>query len=168
MEEKLDIVDEQDDVVGKDTRKNIHQNHQIHRGIHVLVVNSKREILLQRRSEKKDYYPGFYDASVGAHIFSGESYQKAAFRETQEELGFRPMKLIKVCDYKSYSLRQRENRRLFKCHYNGPFKIDREEVDLVKFFSIKAVEKEIKKGKMKLTEGFKISFKKYIELCWVS
>lgn len=163
MAEYLDIVDEQDRVIGKDTRENVHKNFQIHRGVHVFVLNSKGEILLQKRSEKKDYYPGFMDASVGAQVLSGESYEEAAARETLEELGFKPKGLAKVCDYKSYSERQRESRRLFACCHEGPFKIDEEELEFVKFFPVETIGKEIKKGKMKFTEGFKISFGEYIK-----
>jgi len=162
MTEYLDIVDEKDRVIGRDTRKNIHAQHLIHRGVHVFVVNSRGEILVQKRSQKKNYYPGFYDTSVGAQVLSGETYKEAAIRETQEELGFKPKKLIKICDYHSYSDRQRENRRLFLCFHEGPFKIDKEEVESACFFSSKRIEDEIKKGKKKFTEGFKISFKKYI------
>lgn len=163
MEEYLDIVNENDQVIGRDTRKNVHKNYQIHRGIHVFVLNSKGKLLIQKRSTKKDYYPGYYDASVGAQVLSGESYREAAIRETQEELGLTPKKLTKICDYKSYSDRQRENRRLFAYNHEGPFKPDKKEVEFVKFFPIKTIQKEIKKGKMKFTEGFTISFRQYLK-----
>jgi len=163
MAEYLDIVDENDQVIGRDTRKNVHAQHLIHRGVHVFVINSQGEILVQKRSQKKDYYPGFYDASVGAQVLSGEAYQQAAVRETQEELGFKPQKLIKVGDYQSYSDRQRENRRLFVCFYEGPFKIDKKEVEWVRFYSPEKIEVEIKRGKKKFTEGFKLSFQEYLK-----
>ncbi|MFC1790197.1 NUDIX domain-containing protein [Patescibacteria group bacterium] len=144
------------------TRKNIHKNYQIHRGVHVFVSNSNKELLIQKRSEKKDYYPGFFDASVGAQVLATESYKNAALRETQEELGFKPKSLTKICDYKSYSSRQKENRRLFVCQSNGPFKIDKEEVEFVKFYPIEGVREEINKGEKQFTEGFKISFENFL------
>ena len=160
--EYLDIVDEKDRLLGRDTRKHIHDNHYIHRGIHVFVINGKGELLLQKRSEEKDYYPGFFDASVGAQVLATELYEDAASRETQEELGFKPKKLIKVRDYKSYSPRQRENRRLFICYSNGPFKPDKNEVEFVRFYPLNLVQKDIESGKKKFTEGFKISFENYL------
>lgn len=165
MTEFLDIVDEEDSVIGKDTRENIHARHEIHRGVHVLVINSKGEVLLQKRSEKKDYYPGYYDSSVGAQVLSGESYEQAAKRETKEELGFTPKRLVKICDYNSYSKRQREKRRLFVCFSDGPFEIDKNEVELVDWFSPERISREIEKWEIKFTEGFTISFKKYNEYC---
>jgi len=163
MTEYLDIVNEKDEVVGKDTRENVHKKYQIHRGIHNFVLNQKGEILLQKRSKKKDYYPGYYDASVGAQVLSGESYEKAALQETQEELGFKPQILEKICDYKSFSPRQKEIRRLFVCKYDGPFYTNKEEVESVKFYSPKTIHEGIIKGKVKFTEGFKISFGHYLK-----
>jgi len=163
MIEYLDIVDENDRLIGCDTRQNIHDQHLIHRGVHVFVLNSRGEILLQKRSEEKDYYPGYYDASVGAQVLARETYENAALRETQEELGFKPERLTKVCDYKSYSERQRENRRLFICYCNGPFKIDKNEVKFVRFYTPGKISAAIKEEKMKFTEGFKISFQNYLK-----
>jgi len=161
-EEYLDIVDENDNVIGKDTRDNVHKNFQIHRGIHVLVINSQGEILIQKRSPNKSYYPGYYDASVGAQVQSGESYEDAAARETKEELGFAPESLTKICDYKSYSARQRENRRLFQCHSEGPIKFDPIELESVEFISSQKIQEMISAGQP-FTEGFTISFKHYLE-----
>lgn len=163
MTEYLDIVDENNNVIGKDTRENVHANHCIHRGIHVFVVNDKGEILVQQRSMKKDDRPGVYDSSVGAQVLSGETYEQAAIRETKEELGFKPSKLEKIRDYKSFSKRQREIRRFFVCHYNGPFSVDKEEVESIEFWSPKKISKEIEKGEKQFTDGFKISFQKYLE-----
>ncbi|OGC50624.1 hypothetical protein A3A69_02640 [candidate division WWE3 bacterium RIFCSPLOWO2_01_FULL_37_15] len=161
-EEYLDIVDENDKTIGKDTRENVHKNFQIHRGVHVLVVNSNGEILIQKRSPKKSYYPRYYDASVGAQVHSGESYEDAGKRETQEELGFIPKTLTKICDYKSYSTRQRENRRLFTCQQEGPFNFDHIELESVEFISPLQIQNMITAGKP-FTEGFTISLKHYLE-----
>jgi isopentenyl-diphosphate delta-isomerase type 1 len=163
MAEFLDIVDEDDEVIGRDTRENVHARHKTHRGVHVFVLNSRGEILLQKRSEKRDYYPGYYDASVGAHVLSGETYKQAAKRETKEELGFQPSGLERICDYNSYSARQKEKRRLFVCHSEGPFDIDTEEVESVEWWPPERIREEIERGKMKFTEGFKLSFRKFIK-----
>jgi len=158
----LDIINEHDEVIGNDTRKNVHARHELHRGVHVFIVNSSNEILLQRRSMKKDYYPGFLDASVGAQVRSGETYEEAALRETREELGICPDQLIAICDYNSYSTRQREKRRLFVYKYNGPFTIDTNELDSLVWKTHEKIGQEIKKGDLPFTEGFKLSFQYYL------
>jgi len=157
--EYLDIVDEKDRTIGKDTRENIHKKNLIHRGVHVFVLNNKGEILVQKRARDKDYLPGFYDASVGGQVLSGESYEQAAEREIKEELGLNFTNLKKVSDYHSYSERQKENRRLFIVKAEGPFKIDKTEIESVKFWLPDQIQTEIGK----FTPGFKISFGELIK-----
>jgi isopentenyl-diphosphate delta-isomerase len=159
--EYLDIVDKNDNVIGKGTRKSVHKKHQIHRGVHVFVVNTQGEILIQKRSHKKDYYPGFYDASVGAQVLSGENYKKAALRELKEELGIEAVALKKICKYKSFSDRQREIRTLFVTKHEGPFNIDKGEVEKVEFKSVEEIKELIGSREVDFTEGFKLSFEHY-------
>jgi isopentenyl-diphosphate delta-isomerase type 1 len=158
MEEFMDIVDESDNVIGRDTRKAVHDNHQIHRGIHIFVVNSSGGILVQKRSTKKDYYPGFLDISVGAQVQSGESYEAAAHRELVEELGISE-NLTHIFDYNAYSSRQREKRRVFLCRSDGPFKPDPEEVDAIFFKSTDEISRSA--TLQDYTEGFLKSFAAY-------
>jgi isopentenyldiphosphate isomerase len=161
MIEYLDVVDENDHIIGKNTRDNIHKFRKIHRGVHVLVINSEGEILVQKRSNSRRFYPGYLDTSVGGHPLSKESYEAAAVRETKQELGEDPGILIKICKYKSFSSEHREIRMLFKFESNGPFKIDKKEIEWVKFFPVKKILEMISRGE-KFTEGFKSSFKHYL------
>ena len=161
--EHLDIVDEDDNVIGRGTRKSVHDKHQIHRGIHVFIVNDKGELLIQQRSLNKDDRPGVYDASVGAQVSSGETYKQTALRETEEELGVKIRDLKVVCKYKSFSGRQREIRMLFLAYHNGPFKIDKEEVEGVEFKTVQDIEDLIREDKIEFTDGFKISFEHYLK-----
>ncbi|MDD5673107.1 MAG: NUDIX domain-containing protein [Chitinivibrionales bacterium] len=55
--------------------------------MHVWIVNSRREILLQKRALTKESYPGFWDVSSAGHIEHGSTPLAAAVRETKEELG---------------------------------------------------------------------------------
>lgn len=53
--------------------------------INILLVNTRGEVLLQRRPRDKDN-PGRWDKSVGGHVDAGESHDVAAVREAGEEL----------------------------------------------------------------------------------
>lgn len=60
------IVNEKDLVVGKISRKEAHNDPNIiHRAAGVFVFNSKGKLLIQKRSETKDTFPGCWDISVG-------------------------------------------------------------------------------------------------------
>jgi isopentenyl-diphosphate Delta-isomerase len=156
MEEYLDIVDENDTVIGRDTRKNVHDNYAIHRGVHVFVVTPSRHIVVQKRSMLKDYYPGFYDISVGAQVASGESYLEAGRRELAEELGCGHLDLVYVGKYDAFSSRQREKRHVFRHVCGGPFQLQPTEVDEIQYLSMTALE-ELLSGD-RVTEGFRRSF----------
>ena len=86
-EEILDIVDKQDQVIVQATRRETHASHLLHRAVHVLIYNSRHELLVQKRSATKDSFPGCFDSSAAGHLNADESYDAAAYRETQEELG---------------------------------------------------------------------------------
>ena len=66
----------------------------MHPTAHVWVVrkngsSGKWELLLQKRSSRKDSFPGCYDTSSAGHIRSGEEALPSAIRELSEELGIR-------------------------------------------------------------------------------
>ncbi|MDR1008800.1 MAG: NUDIX domain-containing protein, partial [Rickettsiales bacterium] len=58
-----------------------------HRVVHIWIINSKAELLLQLRSKTKPDQPGKWDISIGGHIAAGETSCDACMREAKEELG---------------------------------------------------------------------------------
>jgi len=87
--QKLNIVDEDDNIIGEDSRENIHQKGLLHREVHVWIYNKKDEVLFQKRSMNKDTYPGLLDASVGGHVELNDDYKEAGIRELKEETGIK-------------------------------------------------------------------------------
>ena len=88
MEELLDLVDENNRVIGTARRSACHGDPRaLHRAVHLLLFNRERELYLQQRSPAKQVQPGKWDTSVGGHIAAGEDYVAALFRESEEELG---------------------------------------------------------------------------------
>jgi len=85
--QKLNIVDENDKIIGEDTRESVHKKGLLHREVHVWIYNNKGEVLLQKRSLNKDTFPGLWDASVGGHVEMGDSYKQSAIKEAKEEIG---------------------------------------------------------------------------------
>ena len=60
-----------------------------HLQVHVVVFNSRNEMLIQQRTANKRYYPGLWDVTVGGGAVAGDTSSLAAEREVQEELGLR-------------------------------------------------------------------------------
>lgn len=84
---RLNIIDEKDNIIGIETRDNIHKQGLLHREIHVWFYTSKGEIIFQHRAKNKDTFPDLLDATVGGHVEIGENYQDAALKEIEEETG---------------------------------------------------------------------------------
>src|SRR5262245_27842217 len=86
-EEFFDVVDAEDRVIGRESRKEVHRRGLLHRAVHVLVFNSRGQVFLQKRSLNKDTFPGAWDSSASGHLCSGEEYDVCAVRELREEIG---------------------------------------------------------------------------------
>jgi len=161
MTEILDIVNEKDDVIGQKPRKEVHSSNDfIHRGAHVFVFNSKGELLLQKRSMEKEQYAGFWGDITG-HIDSGESYEEAARREMKEEIGIEA-RLEFLMKFRKRFENDQEIIKFFRCKHEGPFKIDKEEVQFVKFFSLEKIKEMLEKGE-DFTPGTRIALEEFLK-----
>lgn len=86
--EYLDILDKNGNKTGeKKLRKEVHSKGYWHKGVHIWIINSKKELLVQRRSANKDVYPNKLYISVAGHPVSGEDEIESIKREFEEEIG---------------------------------------------------------------------------------
>jgi 16S rRNA (adenine1518-N6/adenine1519-N6)-dimethyltransferase len=85
--ENLMLVDERDRPIGAEERQIVHDQGLRHRAVHLFILNRNDELFLQKRSWRKDCYPGRWDSSAAGHVDAGESYDACARRELSEELG---------------------------------------------------------------------------------
>lgn len=160
-EEILDVVDEHDNVIGRDTRSNIHNSKSWHRGIHVIILNGRGEMLLQLRGPGQDKYPNTYDLAVSEHAKSGESYEQAAKRGLLEELGIRDAKPRKLLHLRmEYGPCDRSVTVLFKLVYDGEIQMDEKETESIRFLPVDEVKKMLD------DEKDKFSFWAYEILKW--
>lgn len=86
-EEILDIVDEHDNVIGTAPRGEAYARRLRHRCAFVFVRDGQDRIFVHRRTAGKLVFPSRYDMFVGGVVGAGESYDDAALREAEEELG---------------------------------------------------------------------------------
>ena len=85
-DERLPVVDENDQVRGDVTRAEMHGNNLRHRAVHILIFNQTGDMYLQQRSRWKDRHPLKWDSSAAGHVSAGETYDETARRELKEEL----------------------------------------------------------------------------------
>ena len=129
-EEIFDVVNERDEVVGQNTRREVHRLGLKHRAVHVLVFNAAGQVFLQKRSMKKDRQPGLWDSSSSGHVDSGEDYDACAVRELREEIGLElakvPLRLFKLA---ASAETDQEHVWIYRCQAEGPFQLHPEEIE---------------------------------------
>ncbi len=154
------IVDKNDKILGFEKRSKCHHDKSlIHRAIGVVIFNNQGKVLLQKRSENKDVFPGFYTISCSGHVGKGEEYLESAKRELKEELGVE-IRLDFCKKFISQSERETEMNALFKGKSEGPFFPNKDEVERVDFFSKKEIKHLLSQGKLLLTHFAKMSLQK--------
>jgi isopentenyl-diphosphate delta-isomerase type 1 len=141
-EEIFDVVNDRDEVIGRERRSEVHRTGLKHRAVHVLMFNSCGEVFLQQRSMSKDTHPGVWDSSASGHLDCGEEYDACAIREVREELGYElkcvPERVLKIdaCDQTG-----QEFVWIYRCQSEGPFKLHPDEIMDGKWFSTAHVAK---------------------------
>ena len=154
--EYLDVVDKNNNIIGKKTRANIHKQQFFHRAVHIIVLNTKGEMFIQKRSETKDTYPNHWDVSSAGHLNVGESYESAAKRELKEELGIENVDLEYVSEIKGSKATDFEFIKIFRCVYDGEITINNEEIGEGKFIGMNELKKLLRsKSEIKLTPAIK-------------
>ena len=88
---KLNIIDEDGNIISEETRENIHRYGLLHREIYVWFYTLKGEILFQHRAKDKDTHPDLLDATV-VYVEIGVDYESTALQELEEEIGIRATK----------------------------------------------------------------------------
>lgn len=126
--EWVDIVDENNDVIAQASRQQMRAQRLRHRATYIVVHDGMGKILVQRRTETKDVYPGWLDATAGGVVQAGEHMLESARREAEEELGIAG---VPFADHGLFYF-DGDNCRvwgaLFSCVTHGPFALQEEEL----------------------------------------
>lgn len=86
-EEMVEEVGIDGRVVRLVTRREMRAKRLRHRSVFVLVRSTQGGVLIHRRSDEKDIWPGWWDIAVGGVVAPGEDWDTAARRELAEEIG---------------------------------------------------------------------------------
>ena len=85
--EMVEEVDALGNVLRLVTRRQMRAEALWHRAVFIAVRSQAGELLVHRRAETKDVWPGWWDVAVGGVVSPGETWEAAAQRELSEELG---------------------------------------------------------------------------------
>jgi len=162
-DEIQDIVDEGDNVVGKETRHNIWKKGLEHnvRVVNVFISTSEAKILVPKRAMNKKTWPGRYDFSCGENVLSGETYEEAAQRGLLEELGIKNIELEslgKLTPRNGVSCFM----MIFKAVYSGKIsEFDKAEVSKVYWLSLDEIGTLLESNPEKFKRDYKEVFKAF-------
>ena len=140
MEEIFDVYTRDGKYLGTKTKSFCHSENPgvYHKPVWIWIINSKNEILVQKRAACKKNHPNKWDMPSAGHVDAGEKIIDGAIRETFEELGVKTMAedYEFICEYiddKSYEIAQVY---LLNLDLNiDEFKLQREEVAEVKWLT---------------------------------
>lgn len=144
--EKWDLYDELGNMLNKTIVRGEKLNpNEYHKSIHVWIVNSKKEFLIQKRSPNEDRFPNMWSMTGGA-VLAGETSEDASLRELKEELGI----IIETNDLKKLGTIKRKNGLvdIFIVHKDLNIEnvvLQKEEVSEVNFVSIDKINELLKK-----------------------
>jgi isopentenyldiphosphate isomerase len=86
--ELIDLLDDTGRPTGiRKSKPEVHRDGDLHLAVHIWIVTPDGRILIQRRADTKENYPGLWDVSVAGHVSAGDSAVEAGIREAFEELG---------------------------------------------------------------------------------
>ncbi|HEY0287789.1 MAG TPA: NUDIX hydrolase [Pseudomonas sp.] len=140
--EQVAWVDRNDELLGSLPRAQLRERGLIGRGTFILLFNGAGELCVHRRTLSKAIYPGYWDVAAGGMVQAGETYAVSAARELEEELGVRGVELVA---HERFLFDLVDNRlwcAVFSAVWDGPLKLQPEEVLEARFMAVDEVLRE--------------------------
>ncbi|PCI90545.1 hypothetical protein COB18_00475 [Candidatus Kaiserbacteria bacterium] len=157
---KITFTDENDNVLGSGTKEDVWKKGIWHRVVRVYLINSKGEVLITRRAASLVSCPGKWNDSASGHVDEGETYQQAALRELNEEVGISGIYLRKISKIKCSETDESEKIKnrfttIFTGQYDGEVNFNPSEVEQIRWVHLRELKDLVKEQSGDFTEGFK-------------
>lgn len=164
-EEKVVLVNANDERLGLMNKMEAHEKALLHRAFSVFIFNSKGELMLQQRAFHKYHCGGLWTNTCCSHQRDGETTLEAAKRRLQEEMGFltqleEKFSFIYKAPFEN-GLTEHELDHVLVGNYDGSPQINTEEAASWRWLNLEALQQEIEQSPEKFTPWFKIIFDKY-------
>lgn len=128
--EWVDIVNEENEVIAQASREQMRAQCLRHRATYIVVHDGMGKILVQRRTETKDFLPGMLDATAGGVVRADEQLLELRVAKRKKSWHCR-------CPFAEHGQFYFEDKNcrvwgaLFSCVSHGPFALQEDEVSEV-------------------------------------
>lgn len=164
-EEKVILVDVNDEPIGLMEKIAAHEQALLHRAFSVFIFNDNNELMLQQRAASKYHSPLLWTNTCCSHQRPGETNVQAGKRRLQEEMGFE-VELTELFHfiYKApfdNGLTEHELDHVMIGKYNGVPDVNREEVESWKWITLEELKQDMSQHPENYTAWFKIIFEEF-------
>ena len=161
-EEKVVLVDKDDNQIGLMPKMEAHQKGILHRAFSIFLLNSENQILLQKRSSNKYHSGGLWTNTCCSHPRDGENIINAGKRRLSEEMGINT-DLIDAFQftYKAKlenGLIEHEYDHVLIGEFNGEPILNKDEAEDYRWASLEEIKKDINQNEKDYTVWFIIAF----------
>ena len=166
-EEKVVLVDKDDNQIGLMPKMEAHLKGKLHRAFSIIIFNSERKILIQKRASTKYHTPNLWSNTCCSHQREDEDNINAGKRRLNEEMGF----VTNLYNFSSFIYRvefsngliEHENDHIMLGVFDGVPKPNPNEVDEWKWIDIDVLVEDMKINPDQYTAWFKIIMNNYHE-----
>ncbi|MFN5848641.1 MAG: isopentenyl-diphosphate Delta-isomerase [Chitinophagales bacterium] len=148
MEEKVVLVNKNNEVLGLMPKVEAHEKGLLHRAISILLYNSKGEMLIQQRAKTKYHGPLIWSNAVCSHPRENEDFQDAAQRRLKEELNITcSLKEVYRFIYKAKDeqtgLIEHEYDVVYEGQFDGEIPFNPNEIESIRWIALSSLSQDI-------------------------
>lgn len=142
-DELFDIVNDDDEVIGRASRSEVHRKGHIHRSVLFFLFDRGLRVFVNQRTANKDFYPEYWSIVLGGHVHAGETYEDALLREASEEAGIDAEPFFIAPFKKRFDAKDKENARVFGFILDREPSLDASEISQGHFAALDELERRL-------------------------
>ena len=148
MGQLIALVNTDDIIIGYEKKQLVHSKGLLHRAFSIIIVNSKGELLLQRRAIDKYHSADLWTNTCCSHFPKGFDLEPYAHQRLMEEMGFDcDLKFVEVFHYRvdfEDGMLENEIDHIYLGVFDGSPSPDSSEVSEWKWMGVEEVKEDIR------------------------